>query len=410
MIIRMPAAFALLALIFPMCSHAISQVDQANVESFMARYERNVRVVKRVLGEGREVISCVDVSRQPAMNHPLARGSIQLEPSPQLKAMMDGPIVVGQLSKVCPAGSVEMRLPTRSQIAARGGLSNFLSKWGNGQSDRASTDQLAAPNFAGHWYAAVGAYANATASQTTINLWAPSVPTASDFSLSQMWVIGGSGATLQTVEAGVQVFPALYGNSTANFFIYFTADNYATTGCYNLLCSAFIQVSNVLPLGGPVPVSTLNGADLAGAIAWYRDPATGNWLLFLKNADGSYSMSGYYPVWLFGSGQLSRYATRLDFGGEVYQANTSTNPTVKMGSGNDPWVTWPLVGRAAYQRNLLWMNLAGAVQDLNPGYFNQTPQETGCWYEPRIFPSSNSFAAGWGSSFFFGGPGYPGRC
>jgi hypothetical protein len=53
--------------------------------------------------------------------------------------------------------------------------------------------------------------------------------------------VGGNGSTLQTAEVGWQVYPQKYGNSYPTLFIYWTADGYNRTGCYNLDCSAFIQ-------------------------------------------------------------------------------------------------------------------------------------------------------------------------
>lgn len=404
------AVASLLAITLPLCAHALTPQEAADADAYLARYHRNVRIVKRAANAGGEIISCVDVRRQPAMNHPLAKGGIQTEPSAQLKALLDGPVVAAPLSKICPTDSVEMRLPDRAQIDRAGGLKNLLSKSGDGRGQAPVANGATASRFAGHWYASAGAPHYATAAQTTINVWAPKVPVANDFSLSQMWVIGEGNGTLQTVEAGVQVSSAIYRNNNANFFIFWTANNYDGSGCYNHLCPAFVQVSDVLPIGGPVPSSTIDGTQISGTIAWYRDPATGHWWLLLKNADGSYSLSGYYPVWLFGSGQLSRHATRLEFGGEVYQDDKVGKLIVPMGSGNHPRNTSQLVGRVAYQRNIMWADLAGVVSDVMPWWYAQEPEVTGCYYQPNMFAGGRVFAPGWGTTIFFGGSGYPGVC
>ncbi len=90
-------------------------------------------MVKKVATAAGEIISCVDVNHQPAMNNPLASGAAPLEASEQLKALLSGQVIPAPASAVCPLGSVEMRLPTREQIVARGGLDNFLSKSPGGQ-------------------------------------------------------------------------------------------------------------------------------------------------------------------------------------------------------------------------------------------------------------------------------------
>jgi hypothetical protein len=59
--------------------------------------------------------------------------------------------------------------------------------------------------------------------KASINVWAPQVSTASEFSLSQIWVIAGSfGNDLNTIEAGWQVSPQLYGDNAPRFFTYWT--------------------------------------------------------------------------------------------------------------------------------------------------------------------------------------------
>jgi hypothetical protein len=100
----------------------------------------------------------------------------------------------------------------------------------------------------------------------------------------------------------------------------------------NLDCGQFIKTSNILNIGGVLPSSTLSGAQIEGTLAFYRDPATGNWILFFVDSAGNYIQSGYYPASTYGSGQLSHYTQFIEFGGEIYApvpAATSTD----MGSG-----------------------------------------------------------------------------
>jgi hypothetical protein len=393
--------------VLPSSSHAITQDDVNEIDSFLVGYMKNVNIVKRARDGAGSVVSCVDVHRQPGVNHPLATGSVQLEPSAELKALLGGRVAAAPASPTCPRGSVEMYLPTRDQIIARGSLRNFLAKHPNDNDQRSRPSYVAAPSISGHSYAGLSRFLTATGAQATINVWKPTLAAPTDFSLSQLWVAGGSGASTQTVEAGYQVSPQIYGNSDPNFFIYYTADNYDKLKCYNLTCPAFVQTSSVLPIGGPIPYSTVGSAPLEGTIAWYRDPSSGHWILFLKQTDGSYTQAGYYPVWLFGSGQLSRNATRIDFGGEIYTRQAT--PTVPMGSGAHPGIS-PAPDRVAYQRNLLWMDTGGTVRDYYPDLLNVEPINSGCAYGGKIYDASRPYASGWGTSLFFGGPGYVSGC
>ena len=140
------------------------------------------------------------------------------------------------------------------------------------------------------------------------------------FSLAQHWYAGGIGPKLQTVEVGWQVYPQKYGNANPALFIYWTADDYTTTGCYNLDCHAFVQTSPHWTFGGAIsPVSTIGGTqyELEVFFLLYEN----NWWLYLKGTDAS-SAVGYFPTSLFNGGQLATNATDIDYGGETVRART----------------------------------------------------------------------------------------
>jgi hypothetical protein len=92
-------------------------------------------------------------------------------------------------------------------------------------------------------------------SSARFSVWKPFVePT--DFSLSQLWVSGGSGTANQTAEAGWQVYPQKYTDANSRLFIYFTTNGYTSRGnnlgCYNLDCIGFVQTDSSVLLGGPL--------------------------------------------------------------------------------------------------------------------------------------------------------------
>ncbi|KAG2287970.1 hypothetical protein Bca52824_047574 [Brassica carinata] len=78
-----------------------------------------------------------------------------------------------------------------------------------------------------------------------------------------VWIIGGKfGLGLNTIEAGLHVNPDLYGDANPHFFIYWTvsshklSDGYHKTGCYNLMCSGFVQINRRVSPGGLMWVPT----------------------------------------------------------------------------------------------------------------------------------------------------------
>ncbi|WP_411026272.1 neprosin family prolyl endopeptidase, partial [Salmonella sp. s58078] len=79
--------------------------------------------------------------------------------------------------------------------------------------------------------------------------------------MSQIWVFAGSyKSDLNSIEAGWRVDPQLYRDYNTRLFIYWTTDNYNRTGCYDHWCPGFVQISNIIALGGTIfPVSQYSG-------------------------------------------------------------------------------------------------------------------------------------------------------
>ena len=57
-----------------------------------------------------------------------------------------------------------------------------------------------------------------------------------------------------------QVSPDLYGDNNTRLFTYWTSDAYQATGCYNMLCSGFIQINSEVAMGASIfPLSGYSG-------------------------------------------------------------------------------------------------------------------------------------------------------
>jgi len=390
-------------------SNSLTSAELDKIDSYLNGYYKNVVVAKTTKNALGEPVSCVDIYHQPALNNPLLVGhKIQTEPSPELQKIIKY-VKQDTTSSSCPNGSIETKLPTREQIVAIGSLEKFLSKHLDATKNSLSPSPIIMPpSTSGHYYAIIGSNVNSIAAQTTFNIWQPSVRSdINNFSLSQLWIAGGTAGTSssQTVEVGWQVYPLLYQDNLPHLFIYFTADGYNSTGCYNLTCGAFVQTSNILTIGGALPSSTFNGTQIEGTLAVYRDPATSNWILFYVDANGNYIQSGYYPGALFGSGQLSQHSTTIQFGGEV--ALDSNYPLVypPMGSGSNPFFNHTGYGQVAYQRNIKYLDTSSQIHDVAVGWSYFSPLR--CSYDVEWAYGASSYGAqpSWGTSILFGGAG-----
>jgi hypothetical protein len=176
-----------------------------------------------------------------------------------------------------------------------------------------------------------------------LSVFDPPIGPGQVFSLSQQWYIGGSGDGLQTAEAGWQVYPQHYGGSNPVLFIYWTADDYNTTGSYNLDApSMFVQTSNSWMLGGALSSGATGGEQQEIELAYHF--SDGRWWLYVGGEDSSHQL-GYYPASQYGAGPLaSGRAAEVDYGGEVV-GDGSWPP---MGSGDFAGSGW----QHAYQRDI----------------------------------------------------------
>jgi len=383
--------------------------EEAELETMrrhiLEKYE-GVEVQHSYLDEAGQVWDCIPIEQQPS----LRRSDAGLAKPPELpgaeKAVRDpsrrgvslepqlGPEETDRLGnkRSCPPGTIPMRRVTMEEMARFRTLRDFFRKAPDGgrhprlSGAREAAEAVAATHKYAHAYQSV----NNLGGESYVNVWQPSINTGAGqiFSLSQHWYAGGSGSSLQTVECGWQVYPGKYGNGNANLFIYWTADDYKTTGCYNLDCAAFVQTNPKWHLGGYLrPVSTTGGAQYELFFAYYL--YQGNWWLYLQGSAGSDTV-GYYPTSLFHGGALASKATEIDYGGETV-GTTSWPP---MGGGAFASKGWQ---KAAYQRNIYYFP---------PGSSSAKEASlSGSQPSPSCYTISVSSKGDWNEHFYFGGPG-----
>ncbi|XP_022775594.1 uncharacterized protein LOC111317431 isoform X2 [Durio zibethinus] len=206
-----------------------------------------------------DIIDCVLLHHQPAFDHPQLKGQKPLDPPERPSGYNPNGMAAEDFQRwsmsgeSCPEGTIPIRRTTEQDMLRASSVRRF----GRKPRRRVRRDSTSNGHEHAVGYVSGDQYYGARAS---INVWAPRVSNQYEFSLSQMWVISGSfGDDLNTIEAGWQVSPELYGDNYPRFFTYWTTDAYQATGCYNLLCSGFVQTNSRIAIGAAIsPTSSYN--------------------------------------------------------------------------------------------------------------------------------------------------------
>jgi hypothetical protein len=294
-------------------------------------------------------------------------------------------------ARFCRRGTIPLARVTLDTLSRFRTLASFFAKGDPREEFRPGTTDPhpIPPDDSSHYYARGVQFVDNLGADAWLNVWSPTA-SSHQMSLSQLWVVGSTGSTKQTIEAGWQVYPDKWGGSNAALFIYYTTAGYSSgSGCYNLDCSGFVQVANNVYLGaGFDHYSTTGGAQWGFELQYKRDPRNGNWWLFYRGP-GSWIPVGYYPNALFGTGQLATNAQKIAFGGE----DSGKPSALQMGSGDFAATGF---AKAAYQNTAFYIDTKVISQWAS---LSSEVTDTTC-YTNDIGASSGS----WGVYLFFGGP------
>jgi hypothetical protein len=342
-----------------------------------------------------QVFDCVPVGEQPSVRL-LGLSAIAATPPPALppvgfdlrgaKATV-GADPLGQ-AEACEDGTIPMRRITLDEMSRFETLHQFFMKGPDGAGQAPEDPTIVPAVAATHKYAHMAQTVNNLGGNSSLNLWNQTINTGAGevFSLAQHWYVGNiKGGGVQTLEGGWQHFPQKYNIDKPVLFIYWTADSYNKTGCYNLECPGFIQVNKTIHLGGAFgSYSVDGGAQREYAQQWYLQH--GNWWYFYQGM-----AVGYYPIKIYKGGEMSKFSDRIDYGGEVVGA-TIWPP---MGSGKFASTGFK---HAAYQRFIYYIDTTGV---------SQWSKLLAYMPSPSCYTSSNpeQYSSNWGSYFYFGGPG-----
>jgi Neprosin/Neprosin activation peptide len=383
--------------------------ERVRMKSYIEKYINREDVVSSIELSKHEVIDCVAMDKQPALRQPALKGhTIRLQPpgGPKEREQESPPAFIGdpapakklqvlQLEygtkgKVCSEKSVPVRRLTMEILDNFETLEDFF---------RARPPHALTGPTGLHQYANSAASVDNWGAQSTLNVWSPYTERASEFSLSQIAVVRGSGGNKETIEAGWQKYRDLYGDYRPRLFIYFTPDNYGSGGCYNLSCGAFVQVNNSIYIGGGFTnISAHPHPSTAWefTVRWQRHGETGDWWLKYGN-----TWVGYYPSNLFDNNGLKPRGSRASFFGEIIDDTSGSRHTrTDMGSGHFPGDGF---GYAAYQRRIRTITTSN-VWNIRPS-LSVARTDANC-YDIEEHNSSGS----WERYFYFGGPGFNTHC
>ncbi|KHN13428.1 hypothetical protein glysoja_035189 [Glycine soja] len=338
--------------------------------------------VKTIQSPDGDIIDCVVSHMQHAFDHPLLKGQKPLDPPERPRGhnqMDDGDLSENfQLwsfsGESCPEGTIPIRRTTEQDMLRATSVRRFGRKKIINRVRRDTSGN-------GHEHA-IGYVTGDQyyGSKASINVWAPLVENPYEFSLSQMWVISGSfGDDLNTIEAGWQA----------------CTDAYQATGCYNLLCSGFVQTNSKIAIGAAIsPTSSYSGGQFDISLLIWKDPKHGNWWLEF----GSGILVGYWPSFLFT--HLGDHASMIQFGGEIVNSGSSGSHTsTQMGSGHFAEEGF---AKASYFRNMQvvdWDNNLIPLSNLKV-----------LADHPNCYDIQGGVNNAWGNYFYYGGPGRNVKC
>ncbi|KAK4764179.1 hypothetical protein SAY87_013617 [Trapa incisa] len=421
----------------------------------------NKTPVKSIQSPDGDIIDCISMLDQPAFDHPYLKDhKIQMRPNYHPEGLFDENKVastpaakeranpINQLWHqigICPEKTIPVRRTKRDDVLR----ASSVKRYGRKKHRTIPQPRSASPglvNQNGHQHAITYVEGDKYyGAKATINVWEPKIQQSNEFSLSQLWILGGSfGEDLNSIEAGwqvillvfvldfvlllnllrtsveiksssrihrrhrnafpyievlikrpLQVSPDLYGDNNTRLFTYWTSDAYQATGCYNLLCSGFIQINNEIAMGASIsPISAYRSSQYDISILIWKDPSEGHWWMQFGN---DYVL-GYWPSFLFS--YLTDSASMIEWGGEVVNSQPDGEHTsTQMGSGHFPEEGF---GKASYFRN---------IQVVDESNNLKAPKGIGTFTEQsNCYDVQTGNNGDWGHYFYYGGPGKNPKC
>ncbi|XP_022139554.1 uncharacterized protein LOC111010434 [Momordica charantia] len=358
----------------------------------------NKPAIKTIHSEDGDIFDCIDIYNQPAFDHPaLKNHTIQMKPNFDFESDMSTaqnesfrsiPFQTWQRSGSCTEGTIPIRRVQTQDLLRTNSIDDFGKKFAYGSKLGAEINRSTA--------ILVTAGMNYIGASGDINVWNPKVDLPNDFTASQIWLKNGPSEKFDSVEAGWVVNPRLYGDTKTRFSLYWTADSYSSTGCFDLTCSGFVQTNPGVAIGGAIePLSSRGGQQFFISIGIFMDPKSSNWWLKMQGKP-----VGYWPPALFG--YLSHSATLAEWGGEVFSSNLKKTPHTgtDMGSGDYASARY---GDSSFVKHPRILDYSLQLK---------YPQRVGVWADEPSCYSAENYQRTYTTEpvFFYGGPGLSRDC
>lgn len=263
-----------------------------------------------ILSEDGDIVDCIDIYEQPALNHPLLKNhTIKMKPGfvPTMIGTNDSYNPVPQIwqkNGICPEGTIPIQRVRGKSVHLNGEFSECKVEVARLEMQKKWT----IPKYSG--------------ASGTISAWNIHVED-NEWSLNSVTVFNDKNSFMET---GWAASPILFGDKRPRVFVNWMATT-KDKGCFNFRCSGFIQLSRGIMLGGALSnVSTIDGQRYDYKFTILKDESENIYWAMLQKEP-----IGYWPMILF---EKSFDIRRVNWGGSVCNMWAHGEHTkTEMGSG-----------------------------------------------------------------------------
>ncbi|KAL1202211.1 Protein neprosin [Cardamine amara subsp. amara] len=286
---------------------------------YVVQSRETVRIVKSFKLNANIMYDCVDIYKQPSLNHPLLKNhKIQMEPSFSI-SKRKFKVKSERRSKKsiqCQNGTVPIIRNTKEYVAN-------AQYWAE-KHFHSLTVKSHGTHIAGVISRDQGPYHGLATWMSVHDLNV----SRDQISYASIYVGSALNEQLNFIQTGWMVNPSLFGDRrTWSFGIWKGANG---AGCLNTICPGFVQVSKTEILSGPFPYPRKEERALSVSIV--QDKESGNWWTADIRYKGPDKFIGYWPKELFDVIDIS--AEMVGVTGGVQASPSGISPP--MGNGHLP--------------------------------------------------------------------------